>query len=283
MRIDVHWRSSRLSALSLMCRKATLAIALVALTAAGVHAAHVPRRRSCTGTPPPRPAPRQHAMRRPRPAGLPPRRRTPALKPRQALRRRPRPTRPGARSGASARINSRCGAMQTSTWSLRGSPPAHSANPRFIQRRKLAPPRRWNLHRPLPFSCCGPGQQRNPRQRNCSSLKPRPQTPSPPTPGRSQPRCEFHSAPMPAPLRGSHESLERQNARLDAEGLERIEDESDLADRIAHKLLVPIPASSALTVNADLSAPTAIAGRGRRFSSLTSRGRTTRHSTGRSK
>jgi hypothetical protein len=58
----------------------------------------------------------------------------------------------------------------------------------------------------------------------------------------------------PAPLRGSHESLERQNTRLDAEGLERIEDESDLVDRIARKLLVPIPASSALTVNAELPA-----------------------------
>ena len=57
---------------------------------------------------------------------------------------------------------------------------------------------------------------------------------------------------MPAPLRGSLASLERQNARLDAEGLERIEDEADLAARIANKLLVPLPASSALTVNADL-------------------------------
>jgi len=57
---------------------------------------------------------------------------------------------------------------------------------------------------------------------------------------------------MPAPLRGSLASLERQNARLDAEGLERIEDEDDLAARIANKLLVPLPASSALTVNADL-------------------------------
>ncbi len=62
----------------------------------------------------------------------------------------------------------------------------------------------------------------------------------------------FPRGAMPAPLRGSHESLERQNARLDADGLERIEDESDLADRIEHKLLVPIPASNALTVNADL-------------------------------
>lgn len=59
---------------------------------------------------------------------------------------------------------------------------------------------------------------------------------------------------MPAPLLGSHESLERQNTRLDADGLERIEDEADLLDRIAHKLLVPIPASSALAVNAELPA-----------------------------
>jgi hypothetical protein len=57
---------------------------------------------------------------------------------------------------------------------------------------------------------------------------------------------------MPSPLRGSLESLERQNAKLDAEGLERIEDESDLASRIADGLLVPVPASAALTVNSDL-------------------------------
>jgi len=56
----------------------------------------------------------------------------------------------------------------------------------------------------------------------------------------------------PLPLRGSVASLERQNARLDAEGLERIEDEADLESRIANKLLVPLPASSGLTVNADL-------------------------------
>ena len=57
---------------------------------------------------------------------------------------------------------------------------------------------------------------------------------------------------MPAPLRGSLASLERQNERLEADGLERIEDESDLAARINDKLLVPVPASSGLTVNADL-------------------------------
>jgi hypothetical protein len=59
-------------------------------------------------------------------------------------------------------------------------------------------------------------------------------------------------AGMPLPLRGSLESLERQNERLEAEGLERIENESDLAARIADGLLVPVPASDALTVNADL-------------------------------
>jgi hypothetical protein len=57
---------------------------------------------------------------------------------------------------------------------------------------------------------------------------------------------------MPAPLRGSLASLQRQNDRLDAEGLERIENEADLAARIANKLLVPLPASKALTVNASL-------------------------------
>jgi hypothetical protein len=57
---------------------------------------------------------------------------------------------------------------------------------------------------------------------------------------------------MPPPLVGSHESLARQNEKSDAEGLERIEDEDDLADRIAHKLLVPVPASAALNVNGNL-------------------------------
>jgi len=57
---------------------------------------------------------------------------------------------------------------------------------------------------------------------------------------------------MPPPLRGSFESLARQNEKSEADGLERIENEDDLADRIAHKLLVPVPASSALTVNGNL-------------------------------
>jgi hypothetical protein len=57
---------------------------------------------------------------------------------------------------------------------------------------------------------------------------------------------------MPPPMRGSLTSLERQNEKVAAEGLERIEDEDDLSDRIARKLLVPIPVSAALTVNGNL-------------------------------
>jgi len=62
-----------------------------------------------------------------------------------------------------------------------------------------------------------------------------------------------HSARL-SPLRGSLESLTRQNARLDEEGLERIEDEADLAARIANGLLVPLPVSVGLVVNGDLLA-----------------------------
>jgi hypothetical protein len=59
-------------------------------------------------------------------------------------------------------------------------------------------------------------------------------------------------ADMPPPLAGSLESLVRQNDKTEADNLERIEDEDDLADRIARGMLVPVPASAALTVNANL-------------------------------
>jgi hypothetical protein len=58
--------------------------------------------------------------------------------------------------------------------------------------------------------------------------------------------------PTPPPLRGSRDSLVRQNVKTEDEGLERIEDDDDLNDRIARKMLVPVPASAALTVNASL-------------------------------
>ncbi len=76
-------------------------------------------------------------------------------------------------------------------------------------------------------------------------------------PGRRQPALQTASLrlaepEMPSPLRGSRESLERQNDKTEADGLERIEDEDDLADRIARKMLVPVPVSAALAVNRNL-------------------------------
>jgi len=55
-----------------------------------------------------------------------------------------------------------------------------------------------------------------------------------------------------APLRGSLESLERQNAKTQDDGLERILDDNDLNDRIQRGMLVPVPVSAALNVNTDL-------------------------------
>ncbi|WP_263349938.1 DUF5715 family protein [Acidicapsa acidisoli] len=57
---------------------------------------------------------------------------------------------------------------------------------------------------------------------------------------------------IPPPLRGSHESLVHQNEMAEADGLERILDDADLEDRIAHGSLVPVPVSAALHVNTDL-------------------------------
>jgi hypothetical protein len=59
-------------------------------------------------------------------------------------------------------------------------------------------------------------------------------------------------AATPSPLRGSYESLERQNEKTEDDNLERIEDDGDLADRIERKMLVPVPASAALIVNGNL-------------------------------
>jgi hypothetical protein len=77
---------------------------------------------------------------------------------------------------------------------------------------------------------------------NIADLQPDPVTAS----------LHFKRGVMPPPLKGSHASLERQNERTEAEGLERIEDEDDLADRIARRMLVPVPVSLALTINGNL-------------------------------
>jgi hypothetical protein len=57
---------------------------------------------------------------------------------------------------------------------------------------------------------------------------------------------------MRSPLRGSHESLVRQNEMAEADGLERILDDADLDDRIAHGSLVPVPLSNSLHINTEL-------------------------------
>jgi hypothetical protein len=57
---------------------------------------------------------------------------------------------------------------------------------------------------------------------------------------------------MAAPLRGSLESLERQNVKTEADDLERIENDDDLNDRIARGVLVPVPTSSAMLINGRL-------------------------------
>jgi hypothetical protein len=50
-------------------------------------------------------------------------------------------------------------------------------------------------------------------------------------------------------LRGTHDSLVRQNERSEEENLERIENDADLQDRIARGSLVHVPESVALAVN----------------------------------
>jgi hypothetical protein len=50
-------------------------------------------------------------------------------------------------------------------------------------------------------------------------------------------------------LRGTHDSLVRQNERSEEENLERIENDADLQDRIARRSLVHVPESAALAVN----------------------------------
>ena len=55
-----------------------------------------------------------------------------------------------------------------------------------------------------------------------------------------------------APLRGSLESLIRQNEKTNADNLERIQDDADLHARIANGQLVRVPESGGLSVNGNL-------------------------------
>lgn len=53
-------------------------------------------------------------------------------------------------------------------------------------------------------------------------------------------------------LRGTHDSLVRQNERSEQDSLERIQDDADLQDRISRGVLVRLPESVALGVNPEL-------------------------------
>jgi hypothetical protein len=57
---------------------------------------------------------------------------------------------------------------------------------------------------------------------------------------------------MPAPLKGSHEVLVHQNTMADSEGLERIQDETQLEDMVDAHQLARLPESSALHLNPEL-------------------------------
>ncbi len=54
---------------------------------------------------------------------------------------------------------------------------------------------------------------------------------------------------IPAPLKGSHEILLRQNEVADREGLDRIQNDADLLDMRSKRILVPLPTSFALQVD----------------------------------
>lgn len=54
---------------------------------------------------------------------------------------------------------------------------------------------------------------------------------------------------MPAPMKGTHEILVHQNVMADHDGLDRIQDDDDLARMRRLKLLLPLPSSAALHVD----------------------------------
>ncbi len=60
--------------------------------------------------------------------------------------------------------------------------------------------------------------------------------------------------PFPPPLRGSHDSLLRQNLRSQQDGLQRIQDDDDILSLRRSGALVPVPVTSALLVDGRLPA-----------------------------
>jgi hypothetical protein len=80
----------------------------------------------------------------------------------------------------------------------------------------------------------------------------RPAEPTPQPAAVVEASLQTRRTPLPSPLRGNYDSLLRQNTRTEADGLERIEDDDDLADRINRGMLVPVPVTAALTINGNL-------------------------------
>ncbi len=270
-----------------MCRKATVAIALVVLTAFGAHAAPGSEPGSQLGpapaklhrnakAPATRPAPPAYSRHHAAPAHT-------RLQTQVSTARKPTPHEAGRTAGLAIRrelaqkqaarrnvalhVNpSRATFRPESERVLRSNKetpavPAMevaSASPVFLLRPAPADDPAQEepaqaVNSPTTGENAGAGTRRIARPTHAN---PNVEVPDAETPDANaeQASVRIPLRSNPAPLRGSHESLERQNARLDAEGLERIEDESDLVDRITHKLLVPIPVSSALTVNSELAA-----------------------------
>jgi hypothetical protein len=90
------------------------------------------------------------------------------------------------------------------------------------------------------------------RSRLRSSLRDR-ELPQSPAPAPEAIALHRRDLGLASPLRGSRASLERQDEISEGQdGLERIQDEDDLQDRIAHNFLVPVPTSTDLTVNQNL-------------------------------
>ncbi|HEX3471399.1 MAG TPA: DUF5715 family protein [Silvibacterium sp.] len=66
------------------------------------------------------------------------------------------------------------------------------------------------------------------------------------------PPVQMQSARLIPPMVGSHESLVRQNERTEADGIERIEDDSQLNQLRREKALVAVPVSASLRINEGL-------------------------------
>jgi Family of unknown function (DUF5715) len=162
--------------------------------------------------------------------------------------RRTSASRTSARSRASAKpitTSSRKASAKTRT--AAAVPARHSVTDRKkqIPDTDSQPQRSIATAKPIPASA-------NLNVENMATLKPTFATISAHRSRRSVAQRASLRVAMPPPLRGSLAILENQNSRLESEGMERIVDDDDLNNRIAERLLVPVPESDAVIVNPDL-------------------------------